>query len=164
MSDKLKADETDDTKPNKIKIVVDIVGNLNKDDVFDRFEIMRNNHLYDCCFFNCIIYSCSKSVNGFFEVAMMLATMDKVAPNMFSGEGEREITPAHILVNFSRFDIIEVKHIENELYIKSLIKKEDFNRYCDLAKKFCKEYETVLYSCVEAFEALVEHVNSKNEK
>lgn len=151
-------------KTKHLNVKVDIVGNnLNKDDVFDRFLIMQNRNSFNCYLVNCLFYLLSKRVNGFFDMDIVLFTITKVLSNLFSCDEESQLFVKYILGQFNRFGIVKHKTIKDDLYIKSLIKEKDFNRYCVLAKEMCTDFDMVLEACTDVFEILLELI-SENDK
>lgn len=146
----------------ELRIKTDMAGNLDKDDCRDRFKIMQNKDAFSYYLFNCLSYSFSEHVNGFFEVSV-LCTLVKSASNIFSCNEEAEHRSMCIIMSLEKFDFIEIKVINGESgYMKSTISAEDFSYFCEMAKKFCNEFDQVLSGLLDIFKDWI--VDSEQKK
>lgn len=140
-----------------------IVGDLDKDDCCDRFQIMQNRLSFDYCIFNCLVYLFSEHVNGFFE-SHVLGVIVNSATNMFSCKEESSHLSLCILLYLGKFDFVELKVIDRKgTYVKSSIGVEGFNDCVSRAKKFCKEFEQVLDSCLDVFKQWIVYSEHKTD-
>lgn len=146
-------------------VKVDIVGDLNKDDCCDRFQIMQNRESFDCCFLSCIIYLFSEHVNGFFEVYTLPVIVSNCSNlNLFSSKKKLSERAAHIILLFESFDLVECKFInDGDVYIRSTIGEVGFNDCCKRANKFCKDFQSILSTCLAAFKEWIAY-SEKKEK
>lgn len=146
----------------EVKINMDIVGNLDKDDYRDRFKIMQNKDAFNYYLFNCLIFLFSEHVNGFFD-SCVLCSIIKSSTNIFSCNEEAQSVSGCIIMSLDTFGFIEIKVInDKDNYIKSTINTEEYNYYCEQAKKFCKGFEIVLSGCLDIFKDWI--VYSENKK
>lgn len=139
----------------EVKIAMDAVGDLDKNDACDMFQVMQNKDIFNYCFFNCAIYLFSKHVNGFFEFSEFRSVI-YYSTNLFSCKDEAESKSACITMSLCDFDFIEIKNINGETYIRSSTDTTMFNYCRDIAMKFCKEFNAVLSACLDPFKSYLE--------
>lgn len=147
----------------RINVHVDIVGGLDRANLSDRFKIMQNKDAFSYYLFNCLIYLFSEHVNGFFD-SHVLYVMMKTNTDLFSyGNDEAANRSICIFTSLETFGFVKFKAINEDAYIRSTLDDKSFNYFCNLAKKFCKEFDQVLSGFLGIFKEWIIHSERKKD-